>query len=173
VRRGRPEQQQALAYQQAIDEAFHPRREEIDQVRSPRYGVYVERAHGRVNIHLLREWGAHDRRVDSVKVESFDGTEVEAAAIFLEELRHEGLAREERDLNEWIRQRRLGLAKHSARPEGVTRALSPTHRRALADLRAARRQREEEQKLAEERVAAIEADGLAKALRSQPPNDYR
>lgn len=67
-----------------------------------------------MRIHLLREWGEQRRRIDSVQVREFAGTEVEAAAIFLEELREEGLVREERDLNEWLRQREAALARQGA-----------------------------------------------------------
>lgn len=92
-------------YQRAIEDAFHPWNDEILNVRSPRYAACVERDRDKVKIHLLREWGQSTRRVDSIEVRSFTGTEIEAAAMCLEEFREIGRAREEADLDEWLRQR--------------------------------------------------------------------
>jgi hypothetical protein len=166
----RLERERPVAYQRAVEDAFHPRNHEILSVRAPRYATYVERDRDKVKIHLLREWGQSMRRVDSIEVRSFPGTEVEAAAICLEEFREKGRAREEADLDEWLRQREAEAEKQKKAAE----ALRPARQRqeAQADREAERLRRQADAE-AEQRVAAIEAEGLAEALRTPRRRRWR
>jgi hypothetical protein len=167
-----------FTWQQAIDQASHPRQPELDSVRSPRYGAFVEPVPDGVRIHLLREWGQRERRIDSVACNEFAADDVEAAASFLEDVREEALSREQRDLEEWHGAHERAEARRASAAERASRAkrasslsrpqpLSARHQRELEDMREARRQREQHQALTEKRIAAIEAHGLADALIAQ------
>jgi hypothetical protein len=161
-----------LTRQRAIDEAPHLRQPELESTRSPRYGAFVEPVADRVRIHLLREWGERERRIDSVKCQMFEGADVEAAASFLEDIREEAMAREQHDLEEWISQRERAEARRArkadrAEPSRQSQRLSLRHQRELEEMRATRRRLEEQQNLAEKRTAAVEAHGLAEALIAQ------
>jgi hypothetical protein len=118
----RLERERRGVYQRALEDAFHPRNDEILDVRAPRYAIYVERDRDKVKIHLLREWGEIRRQVDSIEVRSFTGTEVEAAAVCLEEFREKGQLREEADLDEWLRQRKAATEKQKKAAEALQQA---------------------------------------------------
>lgn len=162
------------ARRRAIDDASHPRAMEITQARSPRYGAFVERDDDKVTIHLLREWGERERRIDSVIRRSFDGEEVEAAASCLEDLRHEGVVRESRDLDEWLRQKRRAQEKaaRASNAAHATTPLSKAHQRELAQMRADRQARAQAAQAGDKRNARIEAQGLVDALRAQRPSAH-
>lgn len=169
--RPRSEGERQLAYQRAVEEAFHPRSNEIREVRAPRYGTYVEHDRDKVRIHLLREWGEQRRRIDSVQVQEFAGTDVEASAVFLEELREEGLVREERDLNEWLRQRDAALEKKSATKS--SRRTADVQGQVEKEIAAYEAELKHRQAAEEARIAEIEAEGLAEALRPSRRRRWR
>jgi hypothetical protein len=161
------DRRQRLVWRRVIDRTYHRDCAEQRQLGSARHAVSVETEHGRVTIRLVREQPRRWWRASftAVKSRNFAGTDVADAAACLEDFRSEATHLDAISLvlrrQELERTRQLNLTREAAAQE----------RRRAETLRQ-EQQKAQERELAQEleskkRVERIEAEGLARALRSR------
>jgi hypothetical protein len=167
VRGLRPARRQArrdrMRRRYVMRRTYHPHNQQLLTLGADRYAVEVHPADGRVHVALLREQPRgrrRRRRITVAEEHSFRGSDVTVAAVRVEDLRRVAHARESSSLARQLAERDAAQqdradqrTRHSQRQQAQADAVRAAAQQARADQDA-------------RRLAAVEADGLARALRS-------